>query len=97
MIRLMIIILGLFFLLAAVYRVLMTIGFRMAFQFKSCPVCSSRRSKFIAYIQPEKDSPFSAYSCISCKTEYVEHEGKIIVREESKFKNNPIWGNIIAG
>ena len=41
--------------------------------------------------------PFSAYVCTSCNAEYVEQEKQIIVREESEFKNHPIWGNIIAG
>jgi hypothetical protein len=87
----------LFLLLKAGSHLMMTLGFWMAFQFKRCPICSSRRSKFIAYIKPEKGMPFSTYSCISCNTEYVEQKGQIIVREDSKYKNHPIWGNLIAG
>ena len=80
-------------LLVIVYLSYIVGGFWLNYQFKKCPSCNSRSSKFLNWVKPKNDLPFSAYKCKKCNSYFAIYEGKAILRSEFKWNEHDAWNN----
>ena len=78
-------------LCVVLYLSYITGGFWLNFNFKQCPSCNSRKSKFLSWVKPHNDFPFSAYKCKKCGEYFAIYEGKTILRAKFKWNEHSVW------
>ena len=76
--------------LLVVLRVVLT--FWWNFAHKQCPLCASKRSRFLGYERHQSTATvYSAHRCKSCKTDFVAVDGATRMRHPGPWSDSPFW------
>ncbi|PXX41513.1 hypothetical protein DFR42_107164 [Undibacterium pigrum] len=70
------------------YYLWFVVGFWANFNFKVCPNCGSRKSRFLKFARLKNATTLSAFCCKKCLTEFVILEGVTQIRKVDTFKDD---------